>query len=438
MDQTARSQLAPILPTLSADTAAIAGELSGGRVDRILDAVRQHLGMEIAFVSKYDGTEREFTHISTNLPIPHKPGLREPKEESFCFHILEGRLPQLIHDAADHELAKSLPITNLLPVGCHLNVPLRFSDGTIYGSFCALSRAADRSITQRDMGVMNAFAALAVECIESEFSGEMENSHIAEKITDLIASRQLTILHQPIHSLATGEPMGVECLARFPDAAVRGPDKWFLEAEAVGMGVELEMFAVRAALATLASLPQGKYASINASPATILSGELHALLTPGMSDRIVIEVTEHTQVADYAGLATALRGLDGKARIAIDDVGAGYAGLRHIVDLAPDILKLDMSLTRDVHIDKARCALSVAMVRFAEEIGATLVAEGIECAEEAEALRKIGVTYGQGYYYARPLPVVRAQRHMLGLAEVDERPTAVAATPVALPDRECA
>ena len=92
----------------------------------------------------------------------------------------------------------------------------------------------------------------------------------------------------------------------------------------------------------------------------------------------MIEVTEHQRVEDYGALAKALRTISDRARIAIDDVGAGYAGLRHLVDLAPDILKLDMSLTRDIDTDPARRALALALVVFSREIGCSLVAEGIE------------------------------------------------------------
>ncbi|RDC60767.1 Cyclic-guanylate-specific phosphodiesterase [Alteripontixanthobacter maritimus] len=417
MEQENASDLAAFM----AATGPIPGELRGDRIDRILDTVRSHLGMEIAFVSRYvEGDEREFTHMSSDLPLPHGAGHREPKEDSFCFHILEGRLPQLIPDAQAIPFARSLPITDILPVGCHLNVPLRLADGSVYGSFCALSRVANHEITERDMGVLNAFAELAVESIESELSEGVVQQHLADSIAAVMEKRQLTIVHQPIHSLVTGLPVGVECLARFPDAGTRGPDLWFDEAAQVGLGLELEMFAIRAALETLGALPEGRYASINASPDTILSGELHNLLHKVPSGKLVVEVTEHAHVTDYDGLAEALRGLSKNARVAIDDVGAGYAGLRHIVDLSPDILKLDMSLTRDVHLDKARHALSSAMVRFAAEIGANLVAEGIECAEEAAALAAMGIDYGQGYYYARPMPVVRAQRHMLGLPQEEE------------------
>ena len=393
------------------------------KVDRILDTVRNHLGMEIAFVSRYlENGEREFTHITTDLPIPHRPGFREPQEESYCFHVLEGRLPELIPDAAELALARTLPITEALPVGCHLNVPLRLSDGSVYGSFCALSRDANDGIGPRDMEMMRAFASLAIGQIEDDLGDTVANERSRFAVERIIADRRLTIVHQPIHRLRNGRAEGVECLSRFPDAGARGPDRWFAEAERVGLGLELELHAVEAALATVSHVPQDKYLALNASPALVVSGRLPDLLPRGLRDRLVVEVTEHQQVDDYAGLAAALDTLRPHARIAIDDVGAGYSGLRHIVDLAPDILKLDMSLTRDVHRDPARRALTGAMVGFAAEIGASLVAEGIECAQEATTLHRLGVTHGQGWHYAKPMPVVRAQRHLLGLPTEDARP----------------
>ena len=405
--------------------------LASQRIDRILDTVRAHLGMEIAFIGRYrDDETRELTHISTELPIPHRPGFREPKQESYCFHILEGRLPELIPDAAALAFARTLPITKALPVGCHLNIPLRLADGSVYGSFCALSRAANDTITERDMQMMRAFAKLAVGQIEDDLRDSVERERIERAVAAVVAERGLTIAHQPIHDLRTGEPAGVECLARFPDAAERGPDRWFDDAASVGMGLKLELHAIETALATAPYVPPGKYLSVNASPECVISGRIAPLLGGLPRERLVIEVTEHQAVEDFPALTAALAGLRPHARIAIDDVGAGYAGLRHIVDLAPDILKLDMSLTRDIHRDPARRALAVALVGFAEEIETTLVAEGIENGGECAVLRELGVAYGQGWHFARPMPVVRAQQHLLGVAAADPVDRPIGARPL--------
>ncbi|QZD89487.1 EAL domain-containing protein [Qipengyuania aurantiaca] len=397
--------------------AAVAGissePIENGSIDRILHAVRQHLGTEIAFVSRYvENGEKELTHVDSDLELPMGPGFRDPRENSYCWHIAEGRLPELIQDPADHPLTQDIAITHFLPVGCHLNVPLRLSDGSLYGSFCCLSRSPDRTMNERDIGVLRAFAALATEQIETHLDTDYRLSRIDKRITKLIGDRAMQIHQQPIHSIKEGKPVGVECLARFPDAMMRGPDKWFEEAAEIGRGLELELLAVECALESLKQVPKDFYVSVNASPDTIMSGALHQVLERAGKKNLVVEVTEHQQVDDYAALKKALKPISKYARVAIDDVGSGYAGLRHLVDLGPDMLKLDMTLTRDIHQDLARCALVGAMVRFSEAIGSKLIAEGVEHAEEAEVLKKLGVEYAQGYYFGKPMPVEDAVKHL--------------------------
>ena len=407
-----------MMPDLSTLVPAAAARLSveplhSASIDRILHAVRVHLGTEIAFVSRYvENGEKELTHVDSDLDLPMGPGFRDPRENSYCWHIAEGRLPELIQDPADFPFTKTMAITDFLPVGCHLNTPLRLSDGTLYGSFCCLSRNPDRTMTERDVEVLRAFAALAVEQIEEHLEKDLRMSRLDTRISKLIDSSGMQIVQQPIHSIRSGKPVGVECLARFPDAMMRGPDKWFDEAAEVGRGVELELLAVQCALASIDLIPAEFYVSVNASPETIMSGALQAILETVGPRNIVIEVTEHQQVSDFAALQKALEPISRYARIAIDDVGSGYAGLRHLVDLSPDLLKLDMSLTRDIHEDVARRALVGAMVRFAEAIGSKLIAEGIEYDAEAQVLKDLGVEYGQGYLYAKPMPIADAVRHL--------------------------
>jgi EAL domain-containing protein (putative c-di-GMP-specific phosphodiesterase class I) len=400
----------------------LAGFLSAGdapersQIDAILDAVRQHLGMEIAFASRFEGDQRIFTHIRADIPVPSKPGDSEPLDGTMCHHILEGRLPELIRNAADIPFAQTLPIARLLPIGAHLTVPLRLKDGSLYGTFCCLSRASDYTLTDRDLSTVRAFADLAAGQIDLQLRGESHHRVLAERVGRAIESGQPAIFLQPIHRLDTGSSAGAEALARFADAGIRPPDTWFADAFQVGMGVDLELAAVANALAAAAYVPAGHYLSINVSPETVLSGRLGPMLAEAARADLVLEVTEHARVDDYAALLSALAGLRQYARIAIDDVGAGYSSLRHIIALEPDILKLDMSLTRDVDCDPARRALAGAMVNFASRIGATIVAEGVERDEERAVLRELGVTYGQGYLFSRPMPLVAAQQHLLGVA----------------------
>jgi EAL domain-containing protein (putative c-di-GMP-specific phosphodiesterase class I) len=390
------------------------------QIDAILDAVRQHLGMEIAFASRFVGDRRQFTHISTDIPVPSQPGDSEPSEDTFCYHILHGRLPELIADAGEIPFARTLPITDALPVGAHMNVPLRLKDGSVYGSFCCLSRTPNHSLNQRDLSTLRAFADLAIDQIEQQRDAERGRALITARVEEAIDLGQPTIFLQPIHRLETGRSAGCEALARFSDAGQRPPNEWFEEAFEVGLGIDLELAAVRNALAACAYVPGDHYVSINVSPETVLSGRLLPFLSEAQVPNLVLELTEHARVENYSELRGALDRLREYARIAIDDVGAGYSSLRHIIALEPDILKLDMSLTRDVDRDLARRALASALVGFATRIGASIVAEGIERVEERDVLRELGVTYGQGYLFSRPMPLVAAQQHMLGVAATAE------------------
>ena len=411
--------------------AFLAGRESGdaggpAAVDRILDAVRRHLGMNIAFASRYVDGQRQFTHLQADIPVPASPGDSEPQEQTACYRILQGKLPELMHDAAEFPLAAELPIIPALPVGSHLNVPLRLSDGSVYGSFCCISRKPDRSLNQRDLETMRAFAALAVDEIERDLQADKRQRERLDRINMLLEHDAVSIVYQPIHRLDSGAPVGVESLARFSDTGLRSPDQWFNEAADAGLGVELEMLAVRQAIRGLPYIPSGLYVAVNVSPEAAMSEALADLVAEAPPDRLVIEVTEHATVPDQARLVEALGRLRGHAKIAIDDVGAGYSGLRRILDLKPDILKLDMSLTRDIDSDPARAALAQAMVAFAEGIGGRIVAEGIETEAEWRTLAALGVGYGQGWHFSRPMPAVAAQHYLLGA----ETPLEARAAPV--------
>jgi EAL domain-containing protein (putative c-di-GMP-specific phosphodiesterase class I) len=139
-----------------------------------------------------------------------------------------------------------------------------------------------------------------------------------------------------------------------------------------------------------------------------LAPQLHEALDGLPAERLVLEMTEHARVDDYQELKAAIGGFRERGiRLAVDDAGAGFASLRHIVLLHPDFIKLDLTLTRDVHVDEARRALVVALVAFGSQIGAEVVAEGIETEEQLATLRQAGVQFGQGFYLARPqaLPI---------------------------------
>lgn len=221
-----------------------------------------------------------------------------------------------------------------------------------------------------------------------------------------LGSGGLTMVFQPIVDLRSGSLVGLEALARFNGAHDPPPNRWFADAALVGFGIELEVRAIREALRALDGLPAGVYLSVNASPAAAASRELADVLRSAPLERLVLEITEHAVIADYADLNLRLRPLrDRGLRVAVDDAGSGFASWRHVLKLAPDIIKLDASLTHDIDDDAHQRALSYSLSSFAQAVGASVVAEGIETPGELAALRFLGVPYGQGRYLAAPGPL---------------------------------
>jgi PAS domain S-box-containing protein len=235
----------------------------------------------------------------------------------------------------------------------------------------------------------------------------------------------LRIVFQPIVDLVSGVVVGFEALSRFTSDPVRPPNEWFSEASAIGLGVELELHSLREALAERHRMPAGAYLSLNISPQTAMSPLLLDLLADSPCERIVLEVTEHVGIEDYDVLAESLGRLRSRGlRIAIDDAGAGYASLRHILNIRPDIIKLDIALTRGIDIDPARQALAVALVTFREAIDAVLVAEGIETQNELDMLVRLGLQHGQGYYLGRPADLPQCASARSGTGAFAQRSTA--------------
>jgi diguanylate cyclase (GGDEF)-like protein/PAS domain S-box-containing protein len=375
-----------------------------------LTAIRTHLQMDVAFISQFAEGRRVFRQVdSANGNAPIQVGGGDPLEDSYCQRVIEGRLPELIVDAFAIPAAMELPATAAVPVRAHLSVPIRLQNGRIYGTFCCFSYTPDQSLNERDLSVMRVFADLIARQIDKEQAADDAYDEMRTRIQSVLISDDLSIVYQPIYDLEQHRVVGFEALSRFSTEPRRTPDVWFDEAAKVELGIELEIRAIEKALAGLAALPPAVYLSINASPATIISGELERVLEQAPFERIMLEITEHSFIQEYVEVDDALRSLRQRGlRVAVDDAGAGYASFRHILKLAPDLIKLDMSLTRNIDSNVACHALASALIRFAQETGSRIVAEGVETAAELHALRDLGVAQAQGYFLGRPSPLESA------------------------------
>lgn len=372
-----------------------------------LHSVRTLLGMQVAFVSEFSDGRRIFRHVDSQPDFaPIQVGGSDPLEESYCQRVVDGRLPELLKDATLNAEALKLPVTTALPVGAHLSIPIRFSNGHVYGTFCCFSAHPDRTLNQRDLGTMRLFADFVSKILERESAATAGRNEITARLRTVLDGRRFTVFYQPIVNVVENKTVGYEALARFLAEPVRTPDIWFNEAFDVGLQEELELAVIEKALEGLAHFPEDTYLSLNTSPETILKGAIGTILADYPLERLTLEVTEHAFINDYASIATALAPLKKRGlRLSVDDAGAGYASFRHILKLKPDVIKLDISLIQKIDVDTGSRALAAALARFAEETGSQIVAEGVEFNAELQILRELNIHRVQGFLLGRPKPL---------------------------------
>lgn len=234
---------------------------------------------------------------------------------------------------------------------------------------------------------------------------------LVRRVSTVVREQSFHIVFQPIYSLRDGRLLAVEALTRFHGEPRRAPDEWFAAAARAGCGMELELAAIAAAITSARALPVDVMLSLNASPATVASPRLHDLLAVQWARPATVELTEHTSIGDYPDLAAHLAPLRAAGvLVAVDDAGAGYASLQHIVQLAPDTIKIDKSLTQVMALSPVRRALGGALVDFGHRTGATIVVEGIETRGDLTIWAQLGADAAQGYVFGQPGPLPLANR----------------------------
>ncbi|HVZ01249.1 MAG TPA: EAL domain-containing protein [Dongiaceae bacterium] len=395
------------------DPGALPGERdqSETQLQKILAIVRKHLKMDAAFLSEFTGGRRYFRFVDAEPDSVVKVGGSDPLEDSYCQRVVDGRLPELMQDAGQNAEALTLPVTRALPVGAHISVPIRLADGRLYGTLCCFSAEPDFSLNARDLDVLKAFGAIASELIGISIQQREKQEEKRRRIVDAVVNAGFEPYYQPIYRVQDDQLVGFEALTRFKGQPYRTPDVWFREAAEVGMAIDLEYAAIHAALRGLRDLPPQTTLAINLSPEAVMSPKLDELLALMPLGRLILEITEHAAVADYGALNAVLgRYRANGLKLAADDAGAGYSCFRHVLDMRPDVIKLDMSLTRDIDKDPARAALAGALTIFGRSIDAEIVAEGVETVAELDAMRAIGVTKVQGYLLGKPQPLAIAKQ----------------------------
>jgi EAL domain-containing protein (putative c-di-GMP-specific phosphodiesterase class I) len=373
------------------------------QVAELLRTAKDALGLSVAFLSRMDGTTQHLEVVESAIPFLFPEGARLKQETSFCQAILDGRLPAVIPDVRRHPEAMALPAARFPRLRSYVSVPVTLSDGTVYGTFCAAGLTADKGLTKRDRALMEVLASAAAVIIEPGVAADALRHEIEQRLAPVIDDGGPTVVLQPIVDLVTGRRVGAEALSRFPAAWGLPPDVVFHQAHSADLGHRLELLALERAAAHLEHVTG--YVAMNVSPRTLLTPACGELLARLPAERVLLELSEHEPVEDYAALRAALDAPRAAGmRLAIDDVGAGFSSLRHIVLCGPDVIKLDRSIVDGVGSDPVLRTLVAALVDFAHGNGTRVVAEGVETLPDVEALQELAADLAQGWYFGRPGP----------------------------------
>ena len=379
------------------------------QIAELLLTAKKSLRLSVAFLSRLDGTTQHLEVVESSVPFLFQEGYQQQQDVTLCQAILDKKLPAVIPNLAEHPEAMKLPAARMPRLRSYVSVPVTLSDGSLYGTFCAAGLTSDKDLTKRDKSLMDVLASAASVIIEPEVRAQERRAEIEGRLNPVLAGGGPTVVLQPIVDLATGVRTGAEALSRFPAEWAKAPDICFGEAHSIGAGHRLELQALRRAADHLDAV-EG-YVSMNVSPATLLTPEFSELMHTMPLERVLLELSEHDQVEDYDAVAAALAPFRAAGmRLAIDDVGAGFSSLRHIVVTDPEVIKIDRSIVAGLDTDPVLAKLVASLVEFAHGCEVAVVAEGVETAEEHAVLRRLHVDLGQGWFYGRPGPAAALAR----------------------------
>ncbi|MER5173679.1 sensor domain-containing phosphodiesterase [Thioclava kandeliae] len=373
---------------------------------KILASLRDFYGMEVAFISRFTKDQRIIDEVISDHDafrgISKESSSR--LDQSYCYRVANGQTPNLIKDARKEISVVDIPETRLLPIGAHISVPIRLSSGKIHGMLCAFQRSARDDLTARDLSMFELCAALIGRDIDSLLINNPADMLGTEEMQKLIEQNEFQTNLQPIIRLPQREVCGFEALTSFSDHPGT-TEQVFSHAKHLDLISSLEERAAIQAAQFIPTLPHKCFLALNFSVSSIEDLDFTTIFSPEDRKKIVIEVTEHEKVDDYGKFLAAVgRMRKIGLRLAVDDVGAGFASLRHVMHLKPDIIKLDRSFCDAIDKRSGQRGLIKAILDYATNYGAELLAEGIETEMDLAAIQAIGVTMAQGYHIGRPSP----------------------------------
>ena len=306
-------------------------------------------------------------------------------------------------------------------------ITLQTSKGMLGCLWAATTDSKGTAYLAERLPILESFGAVAAALLAPGILDRQQRGIVRGRLETILSERSFTPVFQPVVELATGRTVGYEALTRFHDG-IR-PDRRFADASSLGLGFELEGATLTAALTAAQGLPSDAWLSVNVSPGFLLDGTRLKRALREAHRPIVLEITEHVAIENYEAFREAVASLGMDLRYAVDDAGAGFSSFRHILELRPDFVKLDIGLVRDIDSDEVRQALVAGIVYFARRSGCRLVAEGIETDAERTMLQTLSVDLGQGYLLGRPEPMATTEKPSDSARTTPRRPAHPAEVP---------
>jgi EAL domain-containing protein (putative c-di-GMP-specific phosphodiesterase class I) len=371
-------------------------------IERLLALARTQLGMEVAIVSEFTEHEQVLRHQEGN---PEEFGLEIGAStrltDTYCWRVVNGQLPQVIADAKSDVRLRDLEVTWEADIGSYIGVPIRLSNGLIYGSVFCLSHSANPSLRSRDAELMTTLSALIGQDIEAAMAARVERLQRIERIRGVLERGGLGVVFRPVFDLRSLVIVGYETVPRFEKGG--SPERWLAEATEIGLGPDLERAAKQVALAHLGDLPANAYVWVSLSRTAVGISKVLDMLAAVPGDRIIVALAvEELDAEDRIEQAVHdLRARD--LRLAIDHVNSQATALAHIVSLQPDVIRLDGGEVTEIEADRTQRDAVSFLVQLGSQLGAVIVADGIETRSTVRVLRDLGIPYGQGYALAPPL-----------------------------------
>ncbi|GAC1333701.1 MAG: hypothetical protein NVSMB17_14450 [Candidatus Dormibacteria bacterium] len=390
--------------------------VANGLIDRILVLAREHLGMELAYIGQVGADQQTITAANAAGEGP-AVGLGQvlPFDDTYCARMMRGEMAQFVPDTGADPVAREVPVHPAAGIGAYVGVPIQLSNGSIYGTLCAVSATARSNLTVQDAEFMRMLAGVAAWEMERDLSGAASMQARAKELRDAIESGAVTLYYQPKMELDSGRIRSVEALARWimPDGEVVQPDDFIPLATETGLDgllTERVLEIAVAQAATWSAQGQPLRVAVNV-PAGVLLSTGFARLVGETLDRhgvspvwLEVELTESDVMRDAARAVPVLGSLHTMGiHLAIDDFGTGYSSLAYLRELRVNTVKVDKSFVIPLARPGADPNLVKAMIDLAHNLGLMVVAEGVEDADTARLLRDLGCETIQGYWLSRPV-----------------------------------